>query len=268
MMRLMPLVVSAILLGGCGGGGTSTTLPVATAAVLETFGDGGGVIRVIEPDADPSLAVSAVVPSDRATVRTVRIANADSAAAAFSKSDFLIDFEDLTVFLTDSLGDYYSGTATIAGKTATISAFKDRTAGTTIISAYDGTDKTVIASGTSLSNIPSGTYTYNGTNLVARMDNSWQARGTFTMNVDFGAGTGTLSGSSIGTTVTSINGSVTIDTSTGYYSGTGLTIVSPDGTSNAKIYGAFHGDGATGVSGIYFEDATTPLINGAIVGAR
>lgn len=267
MMRLIPLGVSAVLLGGCGGGGTSTTLPVATAAVLETFGDGGGVIRVTEPDADPSLAVSAISSSTGATVRTVRIANANSAAAAFNESDFLVDFDDLNVFLTDSLGDYYSGTATIAGQTATISAFKDRTAGTTIISAYDGSDKTVIASGTAVSNIPSGTYTYNGTNLVARMDNSWQARGTFTMNVDFGAGTGTLSGNSTGT-VTSINGSVSINTTTGEYSGTGLTIVSPDGTTNAKIYGSFHGNGATGVSGIYFEDATTPLINGAIVGAR
>lgn len=64
------------------------------------------------------------------------------------------------------------------------------------------------------------------------------------------------------------NGGVSIDSTTGYFSGSGLTIVSPDGTTNAKIYGAFHGDGASGVSGIYFEDAVTPLINGAIVGSR
>ena len=89
------------------------------------------------------------------------------------------------------------------------------------------------------------------------------------MTVNFNTGTGTVSASS-STANTTLSGQFNVDASTGYFSGDDLALFAPNlqGSTTAVITGSFHGDGAVGVSGLYYDAGDNPLVNGAIIGSR
>ena len=93
--------------------------------------------------------------------------------------------------------------------------------------------------------------------------------GPFVMTVNFNTGTGTVSASS-STANTTLSGQFNVDASTGYFSGDDLALFAPNlqGSTTAVITGSFHGDGAVGVSGLYYDAGDNPLVNGAIIGSR
>ncbi|MFZ9133200.1 MAG: hypothetical protein ACO21B_08240 [Gemmobacter sp.] len=60
-----------------------------------------------------------------------------------------------------------------------------------------------------------------------------------------------------------------VDMTTGALSGGALQITGfGGGAVSARLQGNLHGDGATGVSGIFHENAATPRLTGALAGGR
>jgi hypothetical protein len=233
---------------------------------LATFNDGSAVVRVISG----GEAAAAVVSSNSYTVSTARVPSTEIPA----ESPFDTEITDLSLLATTSFGKVYSGTLTLNGNSYDVRMFTDNLSSTELISAYDALagEKYTIVSGDQVSNIPTenSIYTYRGQNLVAATNNTDFAAGggTFLMTVNFSTGAGELTATSA-TAATNLTGQFIVDTSTGYYSGDDLALTAPNltGSTTAVITGSFHGDGAVGVSGLYYDAGDSPSVNGAIIGS-
>lgn len=255
--------IALIFLTGCGGSGGTTNItdgPQQTS--LATFTDGFSVVRRV--DTGGSLASAATVN----TVSTARVPTTDIP----EDDPFKIEVSDLTLLTTTANGKVYNGNVTLNGDVYSVRMFTEDNSSTQLISALNTADskKWTIVSGDAPSNLPSGIATYTGQNLISNTDNTNAGGGSFTMSVDFSNNSGSLTATST-TASSSLSGNFNINPSTGYFSGNNLTLNAPalaGGTSNAIIYGSFHGNGATGVSGLYYDDAAAPLVNGAIIGTK
>ena len=234
---------------------------------LATFNDGSAVVRVIAEDA----AAAAAATSTSYTVSTARVPTTVIPA----ESPFEIEITELSPLITTPFGEVYDGTLMLNGNSYDVKMFTDHLSSTELITAYDASagEKYTIVTGDQVSNLPTenSTYTYEGQNLVAATNNEDfpAGGGTFIMMVDFNTGTGTVSASST-TAGTTLSGQFNVDTSTGYFSGDDLALTAPNltGSTTAVITGSFHGDGAAGVSGLYYDAGDNPLVNGAIIGSR
>ncbi len=126
--------------------------------------------------------------------------------------------------------------------------------------------------GQNVSNIPSGLYRYNGYGASFPRHNSSTEWGDFIMNVDFDNARGTISYLEWDELV-SLDGSFIINMQNGLLAGNNLRMIvidpinSKNFEDNATIYGSFHNRGATGVSGVFYNN-TDKVYGGVIYGAR
>ncbi len=128
------------------------------------------------------------------------------------------------------------------------------------------------AGGPNVSNIPSGLYRYNGYAYSYPRHNSYTRLGEFNMNVNFDNGSGTINFIEYDEWI-SLNGSFIVNRQNGIIAGNDLLMVVIDPVHNlnfedeATIYGSFHNSGATGVSGIFYNNSDK-VYGGAFAGAR
>jgi len=129
----------------------------------------------------------------------------------------------------------------------------------------------VIAAGTEVSNIPTlGEFNYEGANFAVEFleveDDIDGYIGSFNAAVNFGTGEGYIN---IGfdNVPSSIDGDFTVDTATGIFMGDKLEMNGMGGTiGTATIHGNFHGEEASGMTGIYTNNIDEPDLIGAIAG--
>ena len=131
----------------------------------------------------------------------------------------------------------------------------------------------VIAAGTEVSNIPTlGEFSYVGSNFITNLgeDEIDGDYGSFKATVDFAAGTGAII-SEFENIPIAIDGDFTVDTNTGTFVGEKVGLFSMFenyNNSTVTIHGNFHGDGATGMTGIYTQNVEEPDFIGAIAGTQ
>ena len=277
MRYFIPVLTSAVFLSGCGGGGTSVgggggtfdELPTSepdevqtSAIVLDEFGDGGGIARV-STTSDGQTIVQTLIASDIVVGTNEINANGLPQTA--------VDLAGLTFNRSNQYGDFYSGNITINGITTFVDVYEDSRTNVFAIGGLQEGEVYASLLGDAPSNIPSGSFIYNGTNFTSYRNGDFPEVGTFTMNVDFTAGTAALSGS---TDTTAIGGTgIVVNTSNGTFTdGPNTVLTFTDSgfqtTYDALIDGSFHGSGATGVTGIYTDAGVTPEIVGLIAGSR
>ena len=134
----------------------------------------------------------------------------------------------------------------------------------------NGSDDAMIVGGTKATNLPSGSVSYSGFNAISSNDSQkFFETGSFSMNIDFG----NKSGNIIAKTETEQNISdligttITVNLQDGSFQG--FPQLSYDGQlMSATIYLNFHGEGAEGVSGLYYVNGNTHQYQGVIVGSR
>lgn len=272
-VSIFHLVLVAVL-AGCGGSATISgdrTITPADVALgqttLDSFSDGSAIVRVVSgDDRVPAAAVSTVY-----TVSTVRVPDAEIP----EESPLQIRTTDLSRLTATEFGEVYTGEVLLNGTSYDVRMFTDSSSSVELISAFDATsnEKYTIVTGDLVSNIPSGDieYTFTGQNLVSATNNEdFEAGGgSFSMAVNFSNMNGSLTATSA-TSMTTLTGAFAIDTNTGYFSGENLVLNAPNlqPDTPAVISGSFHGDGALGVSALYYDKSDTPLVNGAIIGSR
>jgi len=251
MFRLAATIGAVGLLAACGGGdGTSATLPKVTT--LAVFGDSAGVARV----QNDQLTMTVMAPDNQSFKPT--------------NDEVAVDTSGLRFVNSNAYGDFYAGTVTINGTPVKTSVYEDDSGQSFILFAYNSQASVLAAFGPNVSNIPAGTHIYNGTNVIGERSTSAGETGTFSMTVNFDAGTAAISGSTSNST---IGGSgIAVNNTTGTFQGSNMNLVVNgynDGKSvSSSIYGSFHGNGAVGVSGIYHDNSSTPVFAGAIAGSR
>lgn len=261
MKKLILAAPWLAMLAACGGSSDgSATNPVQSApstttdiVVLQTFGDGAGIARVKTTQNGTTM------------VGNVMGANIQSYS---TDSTGVIDPSGVNYTASNAYGDFYSGTSTINGTQVNVLYYEDSSQ--QVGGAYlvgNGVNAVTVI-GNEVSNIPSGSYFYTGTNVIGLRDGSYLEDGTFAMNVNFTSSTASLTGS---TASSSIGGSgISVNSSDGTFTSNNLTLTETASglSTTATIHGNFHGSGATGVTGLYTDNATTPTYAGAIVGTR
>ena len=246
-------VCSAAMLAACGGGSSGTSNnPTIQPTVLKTFTDGAGVARV-------SLTQNNLPMTFNVMGADIQNYSVDPTAVA--------DISNMTYTSSNQYGDLYSGPVTSNGVTINAIAFVDSSSGAVVVYGQNAYANALAVGGETVSNIPSGVFTYNGTNFIGYRDGSYFEDGTFAMGVDFSNGTGNITGNTPNSTM---GGTISVNASNGTFSGNNLALTDTFNnlSTTGSINGNFHNAGATGVSGIYYDNGPNPVVAGAIVGSR
>lgn len=245
----LTLTASAVaLLSACGGGGGGSSATLPKLNTLSVFGDGAGVARV-EQDGI-----------------TMHIMTGDIQNQSLDGPDVAVDISNLTSIGFNQYGEFYSGPVTINGVQVNFDVYANDIGESFIMYAFSDNDDALAAFGPKVSNIPTGSYQYLGTNIIGERTGTFTEFGTFGMTVNFTNGTAAITGS---TTNTAISGTgLSVNNSNGTFTGNNLTLTVSGQSTAATIHGHFHGNGAIGISGIYHDNATTPTYAGAIAGSR
>jgi hypothetical protein len=242
-------IAAAILgLAGCGGGGggSSATLPKLTT--LSVFGDGAGVARA-EQDGI-----------------TMHIMTGDIQNQSLDGPDIAVDLSNLSSSGSNQYGEFYSGLVTINGVPVNLDVYASDRGESFIMYGFSGNVDALAAFGSKVSNIPTGSYQYLGTNIIGARAGGFAEVGTFGMTVNFSSGTAAITGT---TARTAISGTgLSVNNSNGTFTGNNLTLTVNGQSTAATIHGHFHGNGAVGISGIYHDNAAIPVYAGAIAGSR
>ena len=160
-----------------------------------------------------------------------------------------------------------TGNLNVYGRDQAVTMYKDKVSGVVALFGLEENNiATVVSRGSTAKSIPRGVYTYDGASAVIKrgVGNSINV-GDFSMTVNFEAGTGNIRAQN---PISLLTGNFAVNTARGRFSGTELDLTAEDTGVKASIYGNFHGVSATGVSGVYHDNADTPVYYGAIAGAR
>jgi len=244
------LLSAVVLITACGGGGggTSATLAGPSTSVLATFGDGSGVAKIVNDG-------------------YVFVGMGPDVNSVGSGTTVATDLSGVTSHSSNNYGNFYAGTAVVNGISVSTTVFVDTTANTAILYVFNSNASVLLAGGEAVSSIPQGTFKYVGTNGLGRRDGTDSETGTFAMTVDFTKGSAALSGSTNTSTVAATG--ISVNSSTGTFQSSNVDIRLNGGSPIVgSIYGNFHNADATGVSGIYHDNALNPIYAGAIAGHR
>lgn len=278
----MFLVAMALPLAGCGGGGGAAdsqgaTLrpltepsasapanvltapdPLATVQRVTTFADGSGLLRV-EGAGQNHLVL---VP--------------DAAAFDPAKGGVTIDPASILILADAPEGTLFGAEGvTGAGAPVVVALWRndcdvdgDCTGpGLAYLRAAEGGFLGVQAFGPAPSALPGGSFTYAGAHLLALSGDRGLQAGSFEMRVNFDTARAALSAVTDDFTVS--GGGIVIDLVSGRFAGGGLDISGLEAAPvSARIEGSFHGEGATGLSAVYHENAVVPRVFGVIAGSR
>lgn len=272
-----------LAVSACSGGQSIANDPEAldsatdgvSASLLSEFSDNAGVVRATARENGETTVIHAMVPEARAMVATM---NSDHYRA---NSDVRLQHSE--EIGRNEYGTFYQGDLSVNGRQVSGIGYEDADSSVVIAYVEDGSQNYLFTAGDGVSDIPNGTYTYRGTNVIGYRDGTAAEDGTFEMKVDFGRGRAEISastpdtswidsdtmetGTEPGTFMTGEN--IQVDVQSGTFSSETVKIGQKGGSStDGSLHGSFHGRGATGVTGIYHDNAPTPSIAGAIAGNR
>jgi hypothetical protein len=264
-LRAIPVIALVTSLSACGGSSDgsavnptqppSPSVPADRATVLETFDDGSGVLRSVTTADGFTFVINGITPSVQAAVNSI-----NSGAPA------TVDLINEQFSSSNAYGEFYTGQIIVNGEVVNGVGYADYN-GIVSIVYLEGIDGTVLAAGgEKVSNIPSGTYIYNGTNVIGNRDGSYAEQGTFAMGVDFNTGQASINGSTATSTIESSN--ISVNNSNGTFSSNNVTIGINGTPTPGTISGNFHGNEAIGVTGVYHDNGGNPVVAGAIAGTR
>ncbi|SFP89230.1 hypothetical protein [Tranquillimonas alkanivorans] len=274
-LLIIPLALTVSACSGGSGGGTSAEPPAdgASASVLRTFSDDAGVVRGEVTEGGETAVLLAMVPE------------AQEVAANFGSStvDPTLTLEHEEEIGSNEYGTFYAGDLRVNGTAVRGIGYED-TDSPVVIAYFENSDANMLlTAGEKPSDIPSGEYVYRGTNVIGYRDGSEIEDGTFEMTVDFTNGNAQIdaqtpdtvwknfetgeTGTNPGTYMTGSD--IPVDVRNGTFASNRIAIGRRGVTeTDGSIYGSFHGSGATGVTGIYHDNAANPSVAGAIAGNR
>jgi hypothetical protein len=239
--------------GSSSGGGSASPPSGNSIQVLRTFSDNAGVARISAGEDGQRITGTLMAPE-------IRSFKPEDLAGATP------DLSGLQVVDTNQHGRFYEGRTFVNGMAVDVLGYEDFGGNTAIVYGETAYANILLAGGTQVRNIPTGSYTYRGTNVIGTRDGTHIEDGTFEMGVNFGTGRGTLRGSTDNTSINASN--ISVNSSNGTFSSTDMSMSVGGQQMRGSINGNFHGSGAVGVTGVYHNNASNPGIAGAIAGTR
>ena len=263
--------------GGGGGSGTGASAPFSetflpmwsalapppvTARQVAAFADGSGVFRVTAEG-----RAHVVLASDAAGF----VPDAPGAPVDPATLVLLNETAEMTVHrgsFVDAQGRRHVATIlrhAVAGQIAGCTGACAIVAIGHVVRDGDGA-MTLQSLGALPRDVPRGVYVYDGAHLAGFAGGGFQD-GTFRLEADFAAGRAAIE--ALTRDLRLSGAGLRIDLATGEFAGEALRLEGlGEGPRGASLRGSFHGAGATGVSGIWTENAAAPQAFGAIAGSR
>lgn len=283
------LFSTVFILSACGGGGSGKSSSVAPPPTsnLNVPGEGGTETRSVGPaDGATDPAISAIdiygnydIGWGKITINGDTFLSTVIGKATEENNEIVIVFtpanpSDFSHTGSDDYGNFFE--AEIDGRTILAYENDDHTLAGEF--QYFGGAVTSAVYGLEASNIPtSGVFSYEGVNIFIYGKDDVVESGFFTMDIDFDNYVFDLSGRTDTTSIlvdsTDADTLIAIDTSQGRFFAENIDIVIREltGIQNGNIYGSLHGDGATGVTGLYYLDGAgndPEVYQGAILGTK
>jgi hypothetical protein len=249
--NLLKLFILLGLLSACGGGGGPVTVRYST---VKTFSDNAGVAVGVASNGQQQLVI---MPEVRDVVAEL---NANSST---NPSDV---YANLPVTSRTAYADIRSGTVIVDGVAVQALLVDDNGGDAKLVYAYvPGAFDVLIAQGSSLGSVPSGTFTYTGTHGIGDRLYGGAEIGTFRMSTDFTNKTFSYNGT---TTNSSLSGTGSIDTATGVFGSASMSSRVYSSTRDATLLGMLHGSSAQSTSGVFYTNEANPRYAGGFAGSR
>lgn len=265
-IKLAVVISSVALMSACGGGGGGSapvvTAPTVRAVVLTTLSNGQGVGRVTVSNGKASMLMF--------SPDIVGVINGANKSAQNGSSDaFDVISADYPVISSTAATTTRRGTITSNGLTINVTFLENNRTNDAIGMYFEVPNDADLLSvvGTQLTSTPtSGVYLYTGvlTNN-ARSSVAPDQIGSVNINVDFSLKTFTILGS---TSTMSISGGGVVDTVSGLFASSNIS-VSKNGVSyKATLYGNLNGAEARAVSGVFYTNDSVPDLAGSFISSR
>lgn len=255
----MLATTAALALAACGGGSSAVSNnPTTTFNVERVFSDNAGVARAVSSNGVQGYVI---MPDVGLLVQTSNEVSAEDLTS--------IQVSDFPIFQVLNSNAYLrQGAITVDGVVINVTAVEDL--GGFAEAAFmevPGYLNALIVAGTQPTNLPSGTFQYQGTMGTAlRYVNDPQPQlGDFTLIANFSTATFNVNGSTLSDTLT---GSGVINNLNGTINANNLFITTSGTLRSATMYGQFHGNAASSVSGVFHSNEADPFYAGFIVGSR
>jgi hypothetical protein len=239
------------------GGGTTGFVSFATLSVL---GNGDGVVRAISSNGEEFLIYTPEVREVVASANSAATRNVVNSSA----SDFPIIYRDEYVILR-------YGTVTSEGITFNVSGVQDRSTTDAAVLFFEmpaGMNDVSMVTGPPYRNVPSGEFTYFGTQMsTPRNTIAPGSDGRFALVADFDNRAFGYYGTSGNLEVA---GGGALDTSNGRFASSTMSMTTSNTTYIGRMYGLLHGNGATATSGVFYSCVScfSPAYTGAFVGSK
>jgi hypothetical protein len=268
-------ISTVTLLAACGGGSSGTSNnptspntprpviisednPTTTFTTVKVFTDQAGVARGVSSDGVQGYVI---VPDVALTVSTANsLTGGDLANVQVS------EFPILQVL--NSNANLRQGALTVEGVVLNVTAIEDLGGeAVAFFMEVPGETNALVVNGTEPTNIPTGTFQYQGTmgTALRNPNNPLPQLGTFTLNANFSNSSFTVNGSTLSDT---ISGSGVLNNTSGTLNSNNLSMVTSGTNRTATLYGQFHGNAAGSVSGAFHSNEANPIFGGFIVGSR
>jgi hypothetical protein len=255
--RLLGAALVTAGLSACGGGSGSDG---DTVSRVQTFQDGSGTaVGNIEIDGQEFVLVGF----------SSKASEFDEIVGGSPSETPPIEASDLVYVSSNAYGDFFTFSVLYEGVTYDGVAYRESADESLLVLGGDAAGYTfALAQANALTNLPtSGVATYAGTYMIGSRDGLFGEVGTFSMVADFENGRVALNGTTPNSSI-SANG-LRINDRKGTFVGDQGTLTVNGISQPASIVGAFSGDEAFGVSGIYLDndaDRSGPEYVGAFDG--
>lgn len=256
------LATTAVLaLAACGGSSTSSSMnfvDIDNQNIAKTFADGSGILRV-KATADGVTDTSSIFAPNYRTYNTnTGILPVDVDAAGVEVISFSDGFTQY--------GEYGQVNYRYNGSLNTMFIYVTDSEDAGVILVEGPLAHAASSFGPEIISLPNGSFTYRGDIFTKSRSETGIEEGTFFLIANFTTRTATIEAQ---TATTQLSGTNLLINSTGEISGANLTMSVPGQTStSAGLEGNFHGQGARGVSGIYYNNSSNPTHIGAFAGTR
>ena len=261
----MPLVM-LLQLSACGGSTVSNSasyddlldVEIDNTATTRAFSDHSGIIRNKSTSAGVTVSNTIFAPDYRTYNSETGILPVDTDAVNL---DVISTSEGVT-----RNGEYARLNYRYNGSVNNIFIYLTDADETGIILIEGPLGHGGSAFGPELSSIPFGSFIYQGDVFAKSRSSLGIEEGNFTLTADFASRTASIEAQSSTTQLSGSNLSITSD---GEISGTNLTMTVLGQTSlNAGLEGNFHGQSASGVSGVYYNSSNNPTHIGVFAGTK
>ena len=142
-----------------------------------------------------------------------------------------------------------------------------------VFAIYAGQDEFTMAvtqASDRLTGLPNGSFSYAGLIATGERENYFESSfvsGDFSMNVNFANSYGVIRTND--DNPFQLNGNFRLTSTNGHFSGNDLSFsVGSSTLPSASIYGSFHGERASHVSGVFHDNQDNPVWSGIFVGTK